>query len=903
MAGSAVGRIYVRVLPDTRQFREDLKKTLDRAEATMEATIPVTVEVARESVTRAKEQIKDLAEDVQADVEVSADTGLAGRELSRVARDRIATIHAKINRASVAMVASTLARLSGARMVSDRIRGVGKALSNLDRSLPKIAAVTMGLGSLSAVALASVQGVVALGAGLVAVAGAGLALPGMMAGFAAGAVTMGLALKDAGTVLADLGPKFSAIQKSISSNFWAQAEGPIRTLAEGALPILSSRLSEVGTALGGMFAQVAGSLSSVQSLGALDSILSNVRASVDAAAPGFAAILAALMRLGAAGAAYLTPLAEGFTNIAERFHDFIVVASETGKLDAWIQGGIAGLKSLGSVVASIAGIFSGLWKAASAAVTGNGLTALATTLRSVSEAINSEGLQKGLTGIFESANIAASALAAGVGSLGGAFAALAPTIGNVLEIAGSTVGQLITDLSAALSSPELSAGLTALVSGLSAGLAALGPALTPLAGALGMVGQFAGQLAATLGGVLGAAITALAPVISSLLAALQPLIPLLGGVLIQAITMLAPLLQEIASGVLPILVQAVTMLLPIIAQLIALIGAVLAPIIQALTPILQAVLPIFQQLAVLLGMLVAAIAPLIAQLVSALVPAIVQIITALMPLVQMIIGLLIPVIRSILPIVTTVISGVISTVSALVGIISGVIALISAVIRGDWGAAWAALKQIARSAAQYVVSQLQTWKSTLGAIFRALGPLLSAAWRAVWSAIKAAARSGALGVVGTFLSFKSRILSILRSIPSQAASIGRAIINGIKNGVTGAASALYGALKNVAKSALNAAKSVLGIKSPSREFMKVGDYSVQGFVKAVDAGSRSAQRSMARMVRPPSAGAFDAPVGAPAMGGGLHMEVHGPDAREVAGHAMALARHQQRTDSARLVGV
>jgi hypothetical protein len=53
------------------------------------------------------------------------------------------------------------------------------------------------------------------------------------------------------------------------------------------------------------------------------------------------------------------------------------------------------------------------------------------------------------------------------------------------------------------------------------------------------------------------------------------------------------------------------------------------------------------------------------------------------------------------------------------------------------------------------------------------------------------------------------------------------------------------AAKQVAQSALNAALHLLGIKSPSREFMKVGQYSAEGLAAGLDQYSNVAAKSAA----------------------------------------------------------
>ena len=57
MASGQVGRLSVRVLPDTTRFREDLKKALERAERGLSVSIEATVELAQGTLQKVKAQL------------------------------------------------------------------------------------------------------------------------------------------------------------------------------------------------------------------------------------------------------------------------------------------------------------------------------------------------------------------------------------------------------------------------------------------------------------------------------------------------------------------------------------------------------------------------------------------------------------------------------------------------------------------------------------------------------------------------------------------------------------------------------------------------------------------------------------------------------------------------------
>ena len=100
--------------------------------------------------------------------------------------------------------------------------------------------------------------------------------------------------------------------------------------------------------------------------------------------------------------------------------------------------------------------------------------------------------------------------------------------------------------------------------------------------------------------------------------------------------------------------------------------------------------------------------------------------------------------------------------------------------------------------------------------------------------------------------FASSLIDGLASIPGRVASIGSNIIQGMVKGVTGAAGKLISAVRGAVGDAINAAKNLLGIHSPSRVFRKIGQYAMQGAALGVDddAGvlSRSTDNAMRGMI-------------------------------------------------------
>lgn len=82
--------------------------------------------------------------------------------------------------------------------------------------------------------------------------------------------------------------------------------------------------------------------------------------------------------------------------------------------------------------------------------------------------------------------------------------------------------------------------------------------------------------------------------------------------------------------------------------------------------------------------------------------------------------------------------------------------------------------------------------------------------------------------------FGRKLRSGLAAIPGTLGNIGSNIIQGLVNGVTGAADKLIDAVKGAVGDAIEGAKNLLGIHSPSRVFRKIGQYTMQGAALGVD---------------------------------------------------------------------
>lgn len=121
---------------------------------------------------------------------------------------------------------------------------------------------------------------------------------------------------------------------------------------------------------------------------------------------------------------------------------------------------------------------------------------------------------------------------------------------------------------------------------------------------------------------------------------------------------------------------------------------------------------------------------------------------------------------------------------------------------------------------------------------------------------------GAVGfVTSAASSIGSSIMGALSSIPDRVASIGSQIVQGIANGISGAAGVVVNKITGVVGGAIDAAKNLLGIHSPSRVFRKIFGYVMQGAALGIDDTADEPVKSMESAVgKVERAAAFDATV-------------------------------------------
>lgn len=779
-----------------REIREQLER--------IDARLNTSASLSEKSIQRIQKQLNNLGADVEthahlseaskrklkheidkldgkATVNADLDDGKARFDLKRLtARPYFVDIHARLAKASLAKVATQLKALAGGNIFSGLKNSLNDVFTNLDTFAVKMAGAGTAVLGLASVAGAGLGTVAQFGLSIAHTLPALLAMPGILGTAAAGVGIFAAAMADASTVLEDLGPAFSALQDSISTSFWGEAEGSVRSLITNGLDALTPAISNVAANMGSMTAAVASAAQ--DHIPGFQASLGYLAEAMDLGGDGAGAFTDGLLTLGEVGAKYLPSIASWANEVAYSFQSWVQAKVASGEMDQAIQAAAKTFGTLKNIVFDLGGILGGVFKAMASGSAP--IDSIAKALDSANKAVNGPLWQGTLSTIFSAMGDAASHAFAGVGSLGQAFTSLAPTLATILPMVGQIIETGLKGISSALQDPAFQGGLTSFFQGVLTAVQALAPAMPALGQAFGAIATVAGQL----------------------LAAVAPLI--------------AQLVEQLA----PVITQLATLLAPIIEQL----GAALMPIIQALGPILSA--------------LFAVLGPLVTELLAAIVPAIQPIVQALVALLIPAFQLVGATVKALMPIVLPIINIIKDTIVNAMQVIQGIINVVMGIITGNWSQAWNGIKQIGSGVWNFIKSAFSNFGAALKGIaqvaWNLLGSVISGGWNAIksltsaaWNGIKSAVSAGVNGVVSFVTSLPGRIMGIFASAGSWLWNAGKNIIQGLLNGIT----SLIGTVKSKLQSLTNLIPSWKGPAPVDKVLLTpAGEMIMQGLIKGLE---------------------------------------------------------------------
>lgn len=218
-----------------------------------------------------------------------------------------------------------------------------------------------------------------------------------------------------------------------------------------------------------------------------------------------------------------------------------------------------------------------------------------------------------------------------------------------------------------------------------------------------------------------------------------------------------------------------------------------------------------------------------------------------------------------LKIIVTLVSGIIQAIPSLIASIPQIIqAMVAVVTAFNWvslggkvtkGLANGIKKMIgaAKGAAKSVVTGIKGALQSLPSTLKSLGSKgvqgLKSAFSAGVGALRGVAKNIVSAIAQAISSLPSKLLGFARKAVSGIkgafkagwSAVGKNVVSGIANGISGGVGAVISAAKRVAQRVLSAAKSALGIHSPSRKFRdEVGKQIVAGMALGITKNTKKA---------------------------------------------------------------
>ena len=898
----------VAAIPDeTVDLRPDVSEpamasALARLAAFEDVTVDVLPELIPAAVAEVKAEAKGLLSRITMDVLMALDESSAAQVVStairiakvtrpvieagvRVSKAAVAKVKGtvsamfraigrptvevalRVSKASVAKVMATLHAISGMKLFQSISADLSDMFTRFDKLALSISGVGLAVASVSMLAVGLSGALVAVAGDLAAIGGLAATLPAFLGGAVVSAVVLGSALKDAKTVLGDLGPAMSQLQDTISANFWDAAAQPIRDLVNTHLPAVEAGVARVSASMGGAVAAFVSSFSGALSDGALTTMFDNLALGFDNASLGAAALGEAVAALGTAGSQYLPQFGQWLTDISVKFNEWVQVITSDGSLEAWVQRGLAQLNNLFSIFQSLYTIFTELGGVVESAGF-TGLDGIAASLSGAANAIQSSGVKDALGMMFAGARAGMDEFGAGLSALFGSIMTMAPTLQSVFQSVGATLGSISQGIATMLSDPAMQKGISDLFAGIQAGVQALGPVFASMGGFLGplltAVGQFVGAL-----GPFFAALAGTGPVFGELMTVVGQLAELLMGQLGQALALLLPPIMNLVSSLLP----------PLTALLTSIIGFI-APLAAALAPIVEMVaVSLGQVLAMLIPMLtgiVNTILPVVVQVMAALAPLLMPIMSAVMSIVQAVLPPLIGLIMQLLPPIMQLVQALLPPIGALLGVIGGVLEWLAPIIGNIIGFIATVVGGILTFVIGVItgivtaISAFPTWWETQFIPFLAgVVAYWSNIWNSVsnffqstWDKINAAIALAKAWVVSTFIGIVNSVKEKIEEVKTFVANIPSTVTNAIGNvgdTLVNAGKSIIEGFLNGLKNAFEDVKSFVGgiadwiaqNKGPESYDRKLlvrhGGWIMDGLDKGLEDGFVNVQGRVSRM--------------------------------------------------------
>lgn len=847
-----IGKMSIRVFPDTSKFKADLKKDLAALKGQLRTAVDVEARIDQASLVQTKARLAGIAKDFKTHVTVDAQTRKASAALGVLTRPRTAEVRVVLQGLDAAKAG--LASLAGGNVASVGYGHAKEVASNFDRIAVSAGAAATKIAAMSAAMSAMAGNAAMVAVSMAQISGAGLALPGIMSGFLVGLASSADGLQNILIYLDQLSGGFGKFRDMFvdarfthNEAFWSVAKSGLADLYSTGIVPFFAEYKRLGTLSGSFWsAFFSGMSEGITAVGGMPALFEPLRESIAIASQGAGAFAEAMFRLGAVGGEYLPRMAAAFTEVSNAFLSWVTQAQETGRINEIIDRGITNAKLFGGILIDVAGVINGVAKAAEAAG-GGGLQGLAAAFDAINKAVNGPLMQGALTTVFEGAFAGMKNLTPGLSSLAGAFEQLAPTIGRSMEKAGAVVSILLDGIAQALRNPAIADGVNKMFDGLVKAAIELAPAFSAAAPAVGALLGAIGEILPVLAPLVTQIVQGLAPAFADFKQSLAPVVEVLAKGLSEALKVILPVVADVVKALAEFMrnnpqlaatilavVGALAPLAPVIGTVVSVIGTI-ASVVGAIIPVITTLVTWFGTVSATTGILgvsltgvlapigglVAGIGLLVAAFVTALASSepfrnsLAQIFQGLVTMVQPIIAAVIPVLvqigQAFIGMVTTVVGALVPMVTTIVEIAAQIVSFLAPIVAFLIQTFSPAFEFIGKTVSDIFGFIGKVIADAVNIITGLLNVFLSALrgdWEGAWNGLLDVLKGILEFIVNTITGAFDVVMHIFENLAKMLVDIWTNLWNGIGDFVTGAWNGITKAIGDGVGSAVEFVKSM-----------------------------------------------------------------------------------------------
>jgi len=343
--------------------------------------------------------------------------------------------------------------------------------------------------------------------------------------------------------------------------------------------------------------------------------------------------------------------------------------------------------------------------------------------------------------------------------------------------------------------------------------------------------QLVTTLITTLVGMVPTLVSGAITLFTSLIIALITILPILIdaalNLIVQVITALVGMIPQLVQGALTLfqgVLTAIVIALPLIVNgILQLVVAIVGALVGAIPILIEAAIQLFTTLVDAIPVIIPLLLDSAVSIFTALIGAVIEAVPLLLDAAITLFTSLLEALVEIIPMIITTVIELIPTI--IVALISLIPILLDAAIK----LFMALVEALPKILPRLIDAVINLIPKLIGALLGLIPKLLEAAFK-------------------LFMAIVQAIPKIIPPLVKALVDLGTQIIRGLINGIKGMADAVINAIGGVVGGAIDWAKGLLGIHSPSRVFEDIGVDTITGLIDGLAGEQRALDNQMATMV-------------------------------------------------------